>query len=194
MNYAGSSNGTSGDDEAALQSILEGLLTAANPAQPNNSRGLVYADQGGNDTVTGTNFNDFFWLSTGNDSINGGAGAQDRAAFYWTPSSTAGNITTDDKTTPNTIKVQQQLPNNGAKTDLVWFTKNTDNSWTVTTQSDTLIYSYSGSGTKVGTDTLTGIEQVLLVLPSTALDSNGNPLVTLTGLTNNAFVVDLTLS
>jgi hypothetical protein len=74
-------------------------------------------------------------------------------------------------------------------------TTNNDRYWTATEANATYAYSFSGSGSNFGTDVLRGIEQVVFVLPSTALDANGNPLNTqLTGLVNNIFVVDLPTS
>jgi hypothetical protein len=194
LNYAGSSNGTSDSDTSTLQPILEGLLTAANPAQPSNTRGLIFSDQGGNDTVSGTNFNDYFWLSTGDDSLQGGAGTQDRVALYWAPSSTAGPATVSvDTSVAKTIKVNQLQ--GGTTTELVRFTLNDTNSsdkyWTATHKETNFSYSFSGVGTSFGTDTLRGIEQAVFVLPSTLLNSNGTPVITLTGLTSNLLVVDL---
>jgi hypothetical protein len=197
MNYAGSANGTSGIDTSNLQTILDSML-AAYPQLSNNNRGLIYSDQAGDDTVTGTNFNDFFWLSGGNDTIQGGPGTQDRAALYWSPSSTAGaaSIALDTATT-KTIKVNQVQ--NGTTTELVRFTLNDSNAndkhWTAEHKNTSFAYSFSGVGTSFGTDTLRGVEQAVFILPTTMLNENGTPLITLTGLTpSNILVVDLPIS
>jgi hypothetical protein len=199
MNYAGSANGTSGVDTSNLQTTLETMLTAY-PQQSNNNRGLIYSDQAGDDTVTGTNFNDFFWLSGGNDIIQGGPGTQDRAALYWSPSTAnlaaAASIAIDN-TTAKTIKVNQVQ--NGTTTELVRFTLNDSNTndkyWTAEQKNTSFAYSFSGVGTSFGTDTLRGVEQAVFVLPTTMFNDNGTTLITLTGLTsNNILVVDLPIS
>ena len=199
MNYAGSATGTTGEDTINLQTTLTDLL-AANTTITNTNRGLIFSDQGGNDTTAGTDYNDFFWLSAGDDSINGGAGTQDRVALYWAPSTTAGAASISiDRTTTGVVKVNQTQ--NSVVTELVRFTLNStnvnDKYWTAENKSTTFAYSFSGTNVSFGTDTLRGIEQAVLILPSTLLDTSGNPMVTLTGtpsLANNAFVVDLPTS
>ena len=196
LNYAGSSTGTSGADTINLKTTLTDML-AINSSFTNTSRGLIFSDQSGNDTVTGTDYNDFFWLCSGNDSIDGGAGTQDRVALYWEPSKTAGAATISvDRATTGLVKVNQTQ--NNVVTELVRFTLNATNAndkyWTVEDKSATYAYSFSGTNVSFGTDTLRNIEQAVFILPSTALDASGNPLVTLTGLTNNMLVVDLPIS
>jgi hypothetical protein len=97
------------------------------------------------------------------------------------------------------VKVNQTQ--NSVVTELVRFTLNStnvnDKYWTAENKSTTFAYSFSGTNVSFGTDTLRGIEQAVLILPSTLLDTSGNPIVTLTGtpsLANNAFVVDLPTS
>jgi hypothetical protein len=196
MNYAGSATGTSGVDEINLQTILEGMLTTY-PALSSNSRGLIFADQGGDDTITGTSNNDFFWLSSGNDSINGAAGSQDRVGIYLEPSATVATSISVDRLTTGVIKVNLTQTGSTA-TEIARFTLTTtsnDRYWTATEANATYAYSFSGAGTNFGTDVLRNIEKVVFVLPSTALDANGNPLNTqLTGLVNNMLVIDLPTS
>jgi hypothetical protein len=158
---------------------------------------LIFADQGSNDTITGTDYNDFLWLCSGNDSIDGGGGTQDRVALYWSPSSTAGAASIAvDTTTAKTIKVNQVQ--GSTTTELVRFTLNdsnvNDKYWTAEQKNTNFAYSFSGVGTSFGTDTLRGVEQAVFVLPTTLLNDNGTPVITLTGLTNNILVVDLPTS
>jgi hypothetical protein len=196
VNYAGVVFGTSGSDTINLQSNLTSMLQA-NPDISNNNRGLIFADRLGNDTLTGTNFNDFFWLSTGTDSIDAGAGTQDRVGIYWAPSSTGGSasISTVTSTDKKTIKVVQIQ--GGTTTDLMRFTLNdssaTDKYWSVEQLNTTFSQLYLNNSLGSQAVTLRGVEQAVFALPSTLLNSNDQPLITLTGLTNNFLVVDLTV-
>jgi hypothetical protein len=196
VNYAGVVFGTSGSDTINLQSNLTSMLQA-NPDISNNNRGLIFADRLGNDTLTGSNFNDFFWLSTGTDSIDAGAGTQDRVGIYWAPSSTGGSasISTVTSTDKKTIKVVQIQ--GGTTTDLMRFTLNdssaTDKYWSVEQLNTTFSQLYLNNSVGSQAVTLRGVEQAVFALPSTLLGSNDQPLITLTGLTNNMLVVDLTV-
>jgi hypothetical protein len=196
VNYAGVVFGTSGSDTINLQSNLTSMLQA-NPDISNNNRGLIFADRLGNDTLTGSNFNDFFWLSTGTDSIDAGAGTQDRVGIYWAPSSTGGSasISTVTSTDKKTIKVVQIQ--GGTTTDLMRFTLNdssaTDKYWSVEQLNTTFSQLYLNNSVGSQAVTLRGVEQAVFALPSTLLGSNDQPLITLTGLMNNMLVVDLTV-
>ncbi len=197
MNYAGAIVGTSGNDTINMQTNLTSMLQA-NTGLANNNRGLIFLDRLGDDSIIGTNFNDLIWLGRGSDTIDAGAGTQDRVGLFWQPSSTAGaaSISTSTSTDKKTIKVTQTQ--NGTSTDLMSFTLNdtsaTDKFWSVAHLDTNFakIYAQVVFNSTVGASTtsLRGVEQV--VFAYSGLDVSGQPLITVTGLTtNNAFVVDL---
>jgi hypothetical protein len=124
--YGGIAAATSFAETGNMQTVLESLL-AAYPSKSNNSKGLIIRDQGGNDTITGTSFDDLFISCNGDDTLIGGAGSQDRIGFYWKPTtsttSTAGTptIQVDKSTTNKTIIVSQKI-GTGTATELIKFT------------------------------------------------------------------------
>jgi hypothetical protein len=164
-NYGGYAAGTSLGETANIQTVLEGLLQTY-PTKSNNGKGLVITDQGGDDTFTGTQFDDLFLTSGGNDSLIGGEGTQDRVGLYWKPSSTAGTPTLQvEKSSVNkTITVSQKIGTANA-TELVKFTlvntgaDQTNPYWLAEHKNTGLALGWSDSSS--GNDKLYGIEQAV---------------------------------
>jgi hypothetical protein len=200
MNYAGSVLGTSLDNFLDLQTSLTTMLEA-NTDVTNNNRGLIYSDRSGSDSTTGTNFNDFIWLSRGTDIIDAGTGTQDRVGLFWQPTAAGSAISSSTSTDKKIITVTQTQ--GGNSTNLMRFTLNDTNPidkyWSVE-QLDTnfaKIFGQVNYGSTSGLTaaTLRGVEQVVFALPPTLINSSDQPTISLTGLVSNlnAFVVDLTV-
>ncbi|WP_146179279.1 hypothetical protein [Limnohabitans sp. Hippo4] len=195
--YAGLATGTSFADTGNMQTLMDEFLNS-NKNLSNNNKGLMIADQGGNDTLTGTMFDDLFMLSSGSDTLTGGDGTQDRAAVYWKPATSGGtpSIQVVKSTADKTIKVTQTIGT--TTTELVRFTlvntggDATNPYWEAKHMNTT--YALGWSDSNFGTDKLYGIEQAVVTLHPDLLKADGSPTITLTGLTNNSLVIDLSLS
>ena len=200
MNYAGRILGTSSNDTLNMQTNLTDML-AAYPTLSNNNLGLLYVDRFGDDTITGTNFNDFIWLSRGTDSINAGAGTQDRVGVYWEPTAADSAISSSTSTDKKIITVTQTQGT--TSTPLMRFTLNDTNAadkyWSVEQLNTSFAKIYAqvnyGSSSGLTAATLRGVEQVVFALSPSLINSSDQPTISLTGLVSNlnAFVVDLTV-
>jgi hypothetical protein len=198
MNYAGRILGTSSNDTLNMQTNLTDML-AAYPTLSNNNLGLIYVDRFGDDTITGTNFNDFIWLSRGADSINAGAGTQDRVGVYWEPTAADSAISSSTSTDKKIITVTQTQGT--TSTPLMRFTLNDTNAadkyWSVEQLNTSFAKIYAqvnyGSSSGLTAATLRGVEQVVFALSPSLINSSDQPTISLTGLVSNlnAFVVDL---
>jgi hypothetical protein len=193
--YAGLATGASFAETSNMQTVLDELKTKYSNLS-NNSKGMMIADQGGNDTYTGTNFDDLFMLSSGNDTLTGGDGTQDRVAVYWKPSTAGTSIQVVKSATDKTIKVTQTT--GSTTTDLLKFTlinTGTDATspyWKAEHTNTTFALGWSDSN--FGTDKLYGIEQAVVTLHADLIKLDGTPTISLTGLTNNSLLIDLTLN
>jgi hypothetical protein len=134
MNYAGSVLGTSLDNFLDLQTSLTTMLEA-NTDVTNNNRGLIYSDRSGSDSTTGTNFNDFIWLSRGTDSIDAGTGTQNRVGLFWQPTAAGSAISSSSGILDGKKIITVTQTQGGTPTDLMRFTLNdtsaTDKYWSV---------------------------------------------------------------
>ena len=178
-----------------MNRVLENMVTSKSIS--NNNKGLMVTDFGGNDVILGTNFDDYFLTSNGDDTIKGGSGDLDRVGLYWKPSTTAGTPTIQvvKSTTDKTIIVSQKI-GTAAATDLIKFTlvntDTTDIHWKA--EHFNTGFTIGGGGTVSGTDKLYSIEQAVITIDPNLLNADGTPSISVLGLTENALVINLTLS
>jgi hypothetical protein len=193
--YAGIFYGSSYTDDVNLQSVLETMMTGKSIS--NNSKGLMITDFGGNDVILGTNFDDIFLTSNGNDTLKGGGGDLDRVGLYWKPSTTAGTPTIQvvKSTTDKTIIVSQKI-GTAAATDLIKFTYVNADAADIHWKAEHFNtgFTIGGGGTLSGTDKLYSIEQAVITIDPDLLKPDGTPSISVLGLTDNALVINLSLS
>jgi len=172
--YMAVSNGSSFSDTINLQTGLTNL----NAAPTLNGMGVKFTDFAGDDVVTGSVGNDLFYLSGGDDVLDGGQGANDRALVFWAPDTALGNATLKVTQTDTSIVFQQTQ--NSVEVTVLTLNKTVGNggvsSWTVV-QGGSQIVGFSNTPS-IGTDQLTGFEQFIVAV-NTGIDATK---VSLTGL------------
>lgn len=173
--YMAVANGSTFSDALNLQTDLAKL----NAAPTLNGMGVKFTDFGADDVVTGSVGNDLFYLSGGNDTLDGGQGNNDRALVFWSPNTTSGNAALSVTKTDTSIVFQQTQ--NNAVVDVLTLNKTGGSSgvstWTVVQGSGSQIVGFS-STPSIGTDQLTGFEQFIVAV-NTGIDATK---VSLTGL------------
>lgn len=190
LDYRAVSNGTSFRDNLNLQTEL----TKLNAAPTVNGTGVKFTDFGGNDVVTGSVGNDLFYLSGGDDTLDGGQGANDRALVYWAPNTTLGNAALSVIQTDTSIVFRQTQ--NSAVVDVLTLNKTVGNGgvsiWAVLQGTGSQIVGFS-STPSIGADQLMGFEQFIVAINTTGVDLTKVSLTGLSGasVTDGYLMVDL---
>ena len=146
--------------------------------------------------IVGTNYADTIVAAeVGNNWYDGGSDIG-YVKYVESANDVTGSISTVTSADKKTIEVVQTQSN--TTTELMKFTLNdtsaTDKYWSVEQLNTTFAQLYLNSSIGSQGVTLKGVEQAVFVLPSSLLNSNDQPVITLTGLaSNNIFVVDLTV-
>jgi hypothetical protein len=164
--YMAVSNGSSFSDTINLQTGLTNL----NAAPTLNGMGVKFTDFAGNDVVTGSVGNDLFYLSGGNDILDGGQGANDRAQVFWAPNTALGNATLKVTQTDTSIVFQQTQ--DSADVTVLTLNKTVGSggvsTWTVLQGTGSQIVGFSSTAS-IGIDQLTGFEQFIVAV-NTGID------------------------
>jgi hypothetical protein len=186
--YMAVSNGTTFADTINLQTGLDSL----NAAPSVNGLGVKFTDFGGSDVVTGSVGNDLFYLAGGDDVLDGGQGANDRAIVFWSPNTAQGNAALSVTQTDTSIVFRQTQ--SSAVVDVLTLNKTVGNggvsTWTVV-QGGSQIVGFSSTAS-IGTDQLTGFEQFIVAV-NTGIDATKVSLTGLSGasVTDGYLMVDL---
>ena len=184
--YAGISTGTSKNETIDLKTSLQPQIRAA---EQTKKLGINSYDYSGNDTITGTDFDDLFWLGNGVDTYDGGNGS-DRMAFYWVPKE---NATLYASKTNNVISVFQKT-SAGVTTELVQITLS-GNGGTIK-QINEVFADAAGASTAFAmttAETFSNIEELMIILDSSIKNADGTFKYTTGGVTDvNPFVLKLT--
>jgi hypothetical protein len=183
--YMAVSNGTTFADTINLQTGLDSL----NAAPSVNGMGVKFTDFGGDDVVTGSLGNDLFYLAGGDDVLDGGQGANDRAIVFWSPNTAQGNAALSVTRTDTSIVFQQTQGLVPVTVTVLTLNKTVGNggasTWTVAEGDGEGLQAVDvsqivgfNSTPAIGRDQLTGFEQFIVAV-NTGIDPTK---VSLTGL------------